>query len=55
VDENVCKELKHFNVRLVNKRIEEEKTQYDFIVSRAVTEFNNFVSLHLKTEQIRQQ
>ncbi len=48
VAENVCENLKLSNTRLVNKRVEEEKEEYDFIVSRAVTEFNNFVKLTSK-------
>jgi len=44
----ISEELKLANVNLVNKRVEEEENQYDFIVSRAVTEFNRFVELTSK-------
>jgi 16S rRNA (guanine527-N7)-methyltransferase len=36
------------NVKAIRKRIEEEKGSYDFIVSRAVTSFPEFVKLTRK-------
>lgn len=36
------------NVRTIRRRIEEEKGKYDFVVSRAVTAYQNFVSMTLK-------
>ncbi len=36
------------NVTALNKRAEEEKGKYDFIISRAVTDFNKFIKLTLK-------
>jgi 16S rRNA (guanine527-N7)-methyltransferase len=41
----VAEELKINNVRVVRKRAEEEKGVYDFVVSRAVTQFPTFVKL----------
>lgn len=36
------------NVRTIRKRIEEEKGKYDFVISRAVTAYEAFVSMTLK-------
>jgi len=36
------------NVRSIRKRIEEENGEYDFIVSRAVTDYQRFVRMTLK-------
>lgn len=36
------------NVTTLNKRAEDEKGKYDFIISRAVTDFSKFVKLTLK-------
>lgn len=44
----VAGELDLKNVRPVVSRIEEESEKYDFIISRAVTEFRKFVSLTMK-------
>ncbi|MDQ1332508.1 MAG: rRNA (guanine527-N7)-methyltransferase [Bacteroidota bacterium] len=44
----VTEELKIKNVSAVRKRAEEEKGRYDFIVSRAVTDFSSFVKLTSK-------
>ncbi|HPT22411.1 MAG TPA: 16S rRNA (guanine(527)-N(7))-methyltransferase RsmG [Bacteroidales bacterium] len=44
----VTNELGLKNVIPVRKRVEEEKCRYDFVISRAVTEFPGFVSLTLK-------
>lgn len=41
----VVEELNLKNVRAVRKRAEEEKGKYDFVVSRAVTDFPAFVKL----------
>lgn len=41
----VSDELKLANVRLANRRVEDEKGHYDFILSRAVTQFSRFVEL----------
>ncbi len=45
VVEAVCRELKLENVLPVKKRVEEEKGSYDFVTSRAVTSFPEFVRL----------
>jgi 16S rRNA (guanine527-N7)-methyltransferase len=42
---SVAEELNLKNVIPLRKRAEEEKDRYDFIVSRAVTEFRGFVAL----------
>lgn len=42
---SVADELDLMNVKPIRKRIEEEKGSYDFIVSRAVTAFPEFVKL----------
>jgi len=44
----VSEELELANVKPVRKRIEEEKDQFEFIISRAVTAFPEFVSLTRK-------
>lgn len=44
----VVDELGLKNVMPVRKRVEEEKDQYDFVISRAVTEFQGFVNLTSK-------
>jgi 16S rRNA (guanine527-N7)-methyltransferase len=44
----VADELDLKNVTTLNKRAEEEKEKYHFIVSRAVTDFPGFVKLTLK-------
>ena len=44
----VADELGLKNVIPVRKRVEEEKGKYDFIVSRAVTEFPGFVKMTSK-------
>jgi len=44
----VSEELKIKNVRAVKRRVEEENGKYDFVVSRAVTEFPSFVKLTAK-------
>ncbi|HBE41101.1 MAG TPA: 16S rRNA (guanine(527)-N(7))-methyltransferase RsmG [Bacteroidales bacterium] len=44
----VSDELKLSNVSFKNKRVEDEKGKFDFIISRAVTEFNRFVELTSK-------
>lgn len=44
----VASELGLENVRLLNKRIENEKGKYDFVVSRAVMEFQRLVSVTSK-------
>jgi 16S rRNA (guanine527-N7)-methyltransferase len=41
----VAEELELNNLRAVWKRAEEEKGRYDFVISRAVTEFSPFVKL----------
>ena len=38
-------ELELNNVTVIRKRAEEEKGKYDFVVSRAVTDFADFVKL----------
>lgn len=48
VVQSVTDELKLENVTVVRKRIEEEKYKYDFIVSRAVSGFPDFVKLSSK-------
>ncbi len=45
---SVSDALKLNNVKLKNKRVEDEKGKYDFITGRAVTEFNSFVQLTCK-------
>ncbi len=40
--------LKLNNIRVANKRVEDEKGKYNFITGRAVTEFNRFVKLTYK-------
>lgn len=45
---SVVKELGLNNVTPVCKRVEDEKGSYDFVVSRAVTEFRRFVDLTFK-------
>ncbi len=45
---SVAEELELKNVTPVQKRVEDEKGKYDFIISRAVTEFNSFVNLTKK-------
>jgi 16S rRNA (guanine527-N7)-methyltransferase len=45
---SVADELDLTNVKPIRKRIEEEKGSYDFIVSRAVTAFPEFVKLTKK-------
>lgn len=45
---SVADELKLVNITPVRKRVEEEKRKYDFIISRAVTDFPGFVSLTQK-------
>jgi len=44
----VADELKINNVKAVKKRAEEEMGRYDFVISRAVTEFPSFVRLITK-------
>ena len=44
----VADELGLANINILNKRVEEEKDLYDFIVSRAVMDFPGFVSLTRK-------
>lgn len=44
----VCGELEIKNVTVANRRAEEERLKYHFIVSRAVTEFRAFVNLTSK-------
>jgi 16S rRNA (guanine527-N7)-methyltransferase len=44
----VAEELKLENVTTMRKRVEDEKNKYDFVVSRAVTDFREFASLTLK-------
>ncbi|NLN30083.1 MAG: 16S rRNA (guanine(527)-N(7))-methyltransferase RsmG [Bacteroidales bacterium] len=45
---SVSDALKLNNVKLKNKRVEDEKGKYEFITGRAVTEFNSFVQLTCK-------
>ena len=45
---SVADELKLVNITPVRKRVEEEKRKYDFIISRAVTDFPGFVSMTQK-------
>jgi 16S rRNA (guanine527-N7)-methyltransferase len=45
---SVAEELVLNNLKAVRKRIEEEKESYDFVVSRAVTAFPDFVKLTRK-------
>lgn len=45
VVEAVSRELKLGNVSPVRKRVEDEKGEYDFVTSRAVTAFPDFVKL----------
>lgn len=44
----VAEELKLTNVHPSRKRVEEEKSKYNFVVSRAVTDFPSFVTLTSK-------
>jgi 16S rRNA (guanine527-N7)-methyltransferase len=44
----VSEELGLKNVKPTRKRVEEEKEKYDFIISRAVTDFSTFVRLTSK-------
>jgi 16S rRNA (guanine527-N7)-methyltransferase len=44
----VSEELELHNVIPVRKRVEEEKNKYDFVISRAVTDFKGFVSMTSK-------
>ena len=48
VAESVAGELGLKNVSTLIKRVEEENSKYDFIISRAVTAFPDFVNLTLK-------
>lgn len=45
---SVAGELDLKNVKPLRKRVEEEKNNYDFIVSRAVTDFQNFYRITRK-------
>lgn len=45
---SVANELELTNVKPLRKRIEEEKGRYDFVISRAVSAFPEFVKLTLK-------
>jgi 16S rRNA (guanine527-N7)-methyltransferase len=45
---SVAKELGLTNVTVTRKRAEEENGRYDFVVSRAVTDFRNFVKMTAK-------
>jgi 16S rRNA (guanine527-N7)-methyltransferase len=45
---SVVKELGLTNVKVTRKRAEEENGRYDFVVSRAVTDFRNFVKMTAK-------
>jgi 16S rRNA (guanine527-N7)-methyltransferase len=45
---SVAEELGLTNVKVIRKRAEEEKGMYDFVVSRAVTDFPGFVKLTAK-------
>jgi len=45
---SVAEELDLTNVKTIRKRIEEEKSRFDFIVSRAVTAFPEFVKMTRK-------
>jgi 16S rRNA (guanine527-N7)-methyltransferase len=49
----VAEELGLANVLPVRKRAEDEKGKYDFVVSRAVTDFNGFVNLTSKNIEKR--
>ncbi len=44
----ITNELNLENVLTVNKRVEDEKAEYDFITGRAVTQFTKFVNLTKK-------
>jgi 16S rRNA (guanine527-N7)-methyltransferase len=44
----VADELDLRNIRTLKKRVEEEEGKYDFVISRAVTEFKSFVKLTSK-------
>jgi len=44
----VAEELQLENIIPLRKRVEDEKRKYDFIISRAVTDFSAFVSLTQK-------
>jgi 16S rRNA (guanine527-N7)-methyltransferase len=45
---SVARELGLINVIPLRKRIEDEKNKYDFVISRAVSEFSLFVKLTVK-------
>jgi 16S rRNA (guanine527-N7)-methyltransferase len=45
---SVAEELGLANVKVIRKRAEEEKGMYDFVISRAVTDFPGFVKLTAK-------
>jgi 16S rRNA (guanine527-N7)-methyltransferase len=45
---SVADELELKNVTPVRKRVEEEKGKFDFVISRAVTNFNDFVKITSK-------
>jgi 16S rRNA (guanine527-N7)-methyltransferase len=49
---SVARELGLINVSTLRKRVEEEKNKYDFVVSRAVSEFPLFVKLTCKNIDI---
>jgi 16S rRNA (guanine527-N7)-methyltransferase len=44
----IADELNLENVQTVNKRVEDEKAEYDFVTGRAVTQFTKFVNLTKK-------
>lgn len=48
VVESVAEKLDLKNVHPVNKRAEDEKNRYDFVISRAVTDFKSFVKITSK-------
>jgi len=50
---SVAKELGLTNVTVTRKRAEEENGRYDFVVSRAVTDFRNFVKMTAKNIKTR--
>ncbi|HOP58342.1 MAG TPA: 16S rRNA (guanine(527)-N(7))-methyltransferase RsmG [Bacteroidales bacterium] len=45
---NVAKALNLENILTLNKRVEDETEKYDFIVSRAVTDYQKFLKMTLK-------
>jgi 16S rRNA (guanine527-N7)-methyltransferase len=52
---SVATELGLTNITVIRKRAEDEKGRYDFVVSRAVTDFRSFVKLtgkNIKSENI---